>query len=182
MMKRVSAALCVMLLVAAGTAMGAETRWLNVHVTEHTDGTNVEVHLPLDLVLTVIRSVDVENFHAGMVDLEIDDVDVNWTEILRGLRDAPDGEFVKVDSPDANVLVRKEAGTIRIDVTETADEEGEEAARVKVTVPATMIDALIVDEDNRIDVAALLESFEQLPDGDLVTVEAEEAQVRVWIE
>jgi hypothetical protein len=177
-MKRISATLCALLLVAAGTAIGAETRWLNVHVTEHTDGTNVEVHLPLDLVLTVIRNVDVENFHAGMVDLEIDDVDVNWSEIMKGLRDAPDGEFVKVDAPDANVLIRKEAGTIRIDVTETSEDN----AKVKVTVPSTMIDALIVDEENRIDVAALLQSFEQLPDGDLVTVEAEDANVRVWIE
>ena len=177
-MKRISAALCALLLVAAGTAIGAETRWLNVHVTEHTDGTNVEVHLPLDLVLTVIRNVDVENFHAGMVDLEIDDVDVNWSEIMKGLRDAPDGEFVKVDAPDANVLVRKEAGTIRIDVTETSEDN----AKVRVTVPSTMIDALIVDEENRIDIAALLQSFEQLPDGDLVTVEAEDANVRVWIE
>jgi hypothetical protein len=177
-MKRISATLCALLLVAAGTAIGAETLWLNVHVTEHTDGTNVEVHLPLDLVLTVIRNVDVENFHAGMVDLEIDDVDVNWSEIMKGLRDAPDGEFVKVDAPDANVLIRKEAGTIRIDVTETSEDN----AKVKVTVPSTMIDALIVDEENRIDVAALLQSFEQLPDGDLVTVEAEDANVRVWIE
>jgi hypothetical protein len=31
-------------------------------------------------------------------------------------------------------------------------------------------------------VAALLSSFDQLPNGELVTVESDEANVRVWIE
>ena len=46
----------------------------------------------------------------------------------------------------------------------------------------SMIDALKFDEANQIDMAALLTSLDQLPDGDIVTVEADDATVRVWVE
>ena len=172
----------MVVLVAGGVATAQETRWLNVHVTEHGEGTNVEVHLPLNLVLKVLQSVDVDNFHAGKVDLELEDVEIDWPEILAAIKEAPDGDFVKVDSKEANVLVSKRSGTITINVRETEEESESPNAVVNVTVPASLIDALQVDEDNRIDVAALLQAFEKLPDGDLVTVDAEDARVRVWIE
>jgi hypothetical protein len=180
-MKRTATVLFALVLLVAGSAFAADgTRWLNVHVTELDEGTNVEVHLPLNLVLTVIKSVDVENFHSGKVDLEIEDADIDWPEIMRALKDAPDGEFVKVDADDANVLVSKSGGIITVNVTEMGDES--EDAVVKVTLPDTMFEALTIDENNQIDVATLLQSFEDLPDGDLVTVDARDAKVRVWIE
>ncbi len=180
-MKRMLMIVLAVALMVAGPAIATDTtRWLNVHVTALDDGTNVEVHLPLNLVLTVLHSVDVEHFHSGKVDLELHDADIDWPQLLDALKDAPDGDFVKVDAEDANVLVSKRGGTLTIDVTET-DEEGDHAV-VKVTLPDTIIDALSIDEDNRIDLAALLQSFDSLPDGDLVTVDADDAKVRVWIE
>ena len=44
------------LLAAPAAYAGDETRWVNVHVTENSSNTNVEVHLPLNLVLTVLRA------------------------------------------------------------------------------------------------------------------------------
>ena len=178
-MDRKITALAAAFILIAGFALAAEeTRWVNVNVSEHSDGTNVEVHLPLNLVLSVLKSVDVDNFHRGHVDLDIDDVDVDWREVLAAVRDAPDGKFVTVDSPDAQVTVRKEAGTLHIDVQEIDGEN----AKVKVTVPMEFMDALMINEESQIDVAALLSSFDRLPSGDLVTVESDDADVRVWIE
>jgi hypothetical protein len=180
-MKRTAIVLFALVLMVGTAALAAdETRWLNVHVTEHSEGTNVEVHLPLNLVLSVLQAVDVDNFHAGKVDLELGDAEIDWPEILSAIKDAPDGEFVKVDAQDANVLVSKKAGTIHVNVTEAGQET--EHAVVNVTVPASIIDALTVDENNQMDVVALLQSFGELPDGDLVTVDSDEANVRVWIE
>jgi hypothetical protein len=178
MNRRITAFAAAIILIAGFALAGDGTRWVNVHVTEPHDGTNVEVHLPLNLVLSVLKSVDVDNFHHGHVDLDIDDADIDWAGIFAAVKDAPDGKFVTVDSPDAQVVVRKEAGTLHIDVDET---EGDNA-KVKVTVPMEFMDALSVNEDNEIDVAALLESFDHFPNGDIVTVESDEANVRVWIE
>jgi hypothetical protein len=179
-MNRKITIIAAIFVVAAGLAIADDTgtRWVNVHVTEHTEGTNVEVHLPLNLVLSVLRSVDVDNFHNGQVDLDIHDTDIDWHEVLAAVKDAPDGQFVTVDSPDAQVNVRKEGGTLFIDVNEV---EGDNA-KVKVRVPMELMDALSINEQSQIDVAALLSSFEQFPNGDLVTVESDDANVRVWIE
>ncbi len=178
MNRKITIIAAAFILIAGFALAGEETRWINVHVTEHSEGTNVEVHLPLNLVLSVLKSVDVENFHRGQIDLDIDDVEIDWAEIFAAVKDAPDGKFVTVNSPDANVSVSKQSGTLLIDVNEI---DGE-SAKVKVTVPVEFMDALSINEESQIDVAALLESFDRLPNGDLVTVESDEANVRVWIE
>ena len=41
---------------------------------------------------------------------------------------------------------------------------------------------LLRREENTLDVAALLQSFDKLPNGELVKVTSNEANVRVWIE
>jgi len=176
--RKITALAAAFILIAGFALASEETRWVNVNVTEPGDGTNVEVHLPLNLVLSVLKSVDVDNFHKGHIDLDIDDADVDWAEIFAAVKDAPDGQFVTVNSPDANVSVSKQGGTLLIDVNEMDGDN----AKVKVTVPVEFMDALSISEDSQIDVAALLESFDRLPNGDLVTVESDDANVRVWIE
>ena len=167
------------LLAAPAAYAGDETRWVNVHVTENSSNTNVEVHLPLNLVLTVLRNVDVENFHGGHVDLELDDdMDINFPEIMAAVKDAPDGKFVTVTSDEADVSVHKQAGTLFI----TVDQKEDEMAKVEVTMPMELMDAFTFGDENTLDIAALLQSFDKLPDGELVKVTSTEANVRVWIE
>jgi len=180
MKTKVVTLIAVAALLAAPTAYaGDETRWVNVHVTENLSNTNVEVHLPLNLVLTVLRNVDVENFHGGHVDLELDDdMDINFPEIMAAVKDAPDGQFVTVTSDEADVSVHKQAGTLFV----TVNQKEDEMAQVEVTMPMEMMDALTFGEENTLDVAALLQSFDKLPNGELVKVTSNEANVRVWIE
>jgi len=167
------------LLAAPAAFASDETRWVNVHVTENSSNTNVEVHLPLSLILTVLRNVDVENFHGGHVDLELDhDMDINFPEIMAAVKDAPDGKFVTVTSDEADVSVHKQAGTLYV----TVDQKEDEMAKVEVTMPLELMDAFTFGEENTLDVAALLQSFDKLPDGELVKVTSNEANVRVWIE
>ena len=92
MKRKVVILVAIAALLAAPAAYAAdETRWVNVHVTENSSNTNVEVHLPLNLVLTVLRNVDVENFHGGHVDLELDeDLDIDFPEILKAVKTAGD--------------------------------------------------------------------------------------------
>ncbi len=180
MKRKVLALVALAALLAAPTAFaGDETRWINVHVTENSTNTNVEVHLPLNLVLTVLRNVDVENFHGGQVDLNLDeDMDINFPEIMKAIKDAPDGKFVTVTSDEADVNVHKQDGTLFI----TVNQKDDEMAKVEVTVPLELMDALSFGEENTLNVAALLESLDELPDGELVKVTSNEANVRVWIE
>jgi hypothetical protein len=169
----------VALLWASAAYAQEDSRWINVHVTENSSNTNVEVHLPLNLVLTVLRNVDVENFHGGQVDLELDeDIDIDFPEIMQAIKNAPDGKFVTVTSDEADVNVHKQAGTIYV----TVNQKEDEMAQVEVTMPMELMDALSFGEKNTLDVATLLQSFDRLPNGELVKVTSNEANVRVWIE
>jgi hypothetical protein len=169
----------VVLLVAPAVNAADDTRWVNVHVTENSSNTNVEVHLPLNLVLTVLRNVDVENFHGGHVDLDIDDdMEINFPEILAAVKDAPDGEFVTVTSDEADVNVHKQGGFFYV----TVNQKEDEMAKVEVTMPMELMDAVSFGEEHSLDVAALLQSLDALPDGELVKVTSTDANVRVWIE
>ena len=112
---------------------------------------------------------------AGRVDA---DADIDWPQLLAAIKDAPDGEFVKVTDAEANVLVSKRDGVLHVNVVENEEQN----ATVKVSLPMSVIDGLSIDDNNQIDVAALLTAFDQLPSGDLVTVQSDEANVRVWVE
>lgn len=178
-MKR--SALIIMIVLAAGvvtTHAADETRWLNITVEEAEDGANVKLHLPLDLVLSIIRSIDVDGFEAGKIDLDLEDAEIDWPQIIGAVKDAPDGEFVRVDSDDGNVKISKSNGYVHIH----AAESGGDNALAKITMPLTLLDAFTVDEENRVDVAEILASLENLPSGDLIRVESDDANVRIWIE
>jgi hypothetical protein len=85
---------------------------------------------------------------------------------------------VTVTSDEADVNVHKQAGTIYV----TVNQKEDEMAQVEVTMPMELMDALNFGEKNTLDVAALLQSFDKLPNGELVKVTSNDANVRVWIE
>lgn len=171
----VLAALFMAVCLVAGATDG---KWINVHVTENDSNTNVKVHLPLNLVLSVLGAVDVEGFEGGKVDLHTEDVDIEWLEVLSSIKDAVDGEYLIVESDEADVNVTKEANTIMV----TVDQKIDEQAQVEIVLPSQIINAIHIDDQDRIDVAALLKGFDDLPAGDLVRVTSADANVRVWVE
>lgn len=178
-MKRLKSMMVIVLVLAGSTLWAAEpTRWINVNVTEPESETNVEVHLPLNLVITILEGVKVENFHYGKVELEIDDSEIDWLAIFAAIKDSPDGDFVTAKTEDADVKITKKNGTMYVKVLE----KGGDHAEVDLNVPMDLVHALSVDDENRIDVVALLSSIETLPDGDLVRVSSDEANVRIWVE
>jgi len=165
--------------LSLATLVSANTdRWLNVHVTETGSNANIKVHLPLNLVLGVLGGIDVDGFEGGKINIHTDDVDVDWVAVLTSLQGSPEGEYITVDSDEADVVVTRTTAGFQVSVDQKTDEQ----ARVRVNIPESLIDAFQVDENNDLDVKAMLEAFDKLPTGDLITVDSVEANVRVWIE
>lgn len=177
-MFRRSLVLATFLMAVCLVAGASDGKWINVHVTETESNTNVKVHLPLNLVLSVIGAVDVDGFEGGKVHLHTEDVDIDWLEVINSVKDAADGEYLVVESDEADVNVTKQANTILVKVNQKTDE----MAQVEVVLPVQIINAIHVDEEDRIDIAALLKGFDDLPMGDLVRVTSADANVRVWVE
>ncbi len=177
-MHRKTLVLATLFMAVCLVAGATDGKWINVHVTENESNTNVKVHLPLNLVLSVIGAVDVEGFEGGKVRLHTEDIDIEWLELLSSIKDSADGEYLVVESDEADVNVTKKANTILVTVNQKTDEQ----AQVEVVLPAQIINAIQIDEEDRIDIAALLKGFDDLPAGDLVRVTSADANVRVWVE
>lgn len=166
-------------MLVAAAAFGAEpTRWLNVHVNAVEDKTEVELHLPFALVATALESVHGHGLEGGKVCLGTHDVDVDWQAILAEVRRSPDGLAVKVKETDGSVVVTKQAGMVLV----TVDEVDGEQAHVEVRLPEQLLDAFVVDEQDRLDLKALVGALERFGAGELVRVTAPDAHVRIWVE
>lgn len=177
MMKR-SLTFAAALMLAASVAWADEqVRWLNVHVSDHSDATEVKLHLPFSMVLTLIDAVQTDELRNGKVHIDIDEADVDWVAIVEELKRSPEGEFITVEDREAHVVVSKKAGLVSIDV----EERGPGGEKVKIRLQEPLLAAFSIDVDNRLDLKALLASLESVG-GELLTVESDDANVRVWVE
>jgi hypothetical protein len=166
-------------ILVAAAAFGAEpTRWLNVHVNAVEDQTEVELHLPFALVATALESVHGHGLEGGKVCLGDHHVDVDWPAILAEVRRAPEGQYVKVRETDGAVVVTKQGGIVLV----TVDEMDGDEAHVEVRLPEQLLDAIVVDEHDRLDLKALVGALERFGAGELVRVTAPDANVRIWVE
>jgi len=166
------------MLVAAAAFAAEPTRWLNVQVNAVEDQTEVELHLPFALVATALESVHGHGLEGGKVSLGHCNVDIDWPAILAEVRRSPDGLAVKVKETDGSVVVTKQGGIVLV----TADEVDGELAHVEVRLPEQLLDAFVVDENDRLDLKALVGALERFGTGELVRVTAPDANVRIWVE
>jgi hypothetical protein len=167
----------ILLLLVSSLAV-AQDRWLHVRVQEHgnSDAT-VNVNIPLSLIEALLPTIETDEFDGGVILL--DDVDfegVDLREALVALRDAPDAEFVTIQSRDETVRVAKEDGFLLVN----ADED--RGDRVRVRMPLSVVDAMLSPSGDRIDLIAGLRALSEFDGGDLVTVESDDETVRVWID
>jgi len=173
-MKRLSVLFGLVFLSVAGAAHAAD-RWVHVRVegSRHLDE-QVRLDLPLSLVGAFLRGNDHDwgDWHLGSHSA-FSDVDLR--EVLAALRDAPDGEFIRIRDHDDSVRVAKDAGFFVADVDER------DGDRVRIRLPLSVLDALLDDGNDRLDLPAALEAVADY-EGDLVTVDSDDQRVRIWID
>jgi len=167
--------LLLALALTAGSASAAD-RWLHVHVQGHdADAEEVHVNLPLSMIEAVLPTLEQHAFEAGQFRIgdELDGIDLR--ELLAAVRDAPDAEFVTVRSASETARVAKEAGFLVVHVDEKSGD------RVRVRIPLEVVDALLGPDGQTIDLSAGLRRLAEF-DGDLVSVESNDENVRIWID
>ena len=197
-----TALLLAVLLRAAPAAQAAQTaakteaapgaeRWLHVAVTcKNPDGERVRVNVPISLARAVLASVQKGQLNHGVIHIENAHMnDIDMRAILKAVKSAQDGEFVTVEGKDTNVQVRKEAGMLLIHVVDKSGKhvhmgplksEGQE--NVDVRVPIEVADALFSGSPDELNVSAALDLLSHHDHLELVSVQDEENNVRVWID
>lgn len=185
-MKKLTTVLVTMLMMSAGAAAlqaqeaaDAETSgsWIHVRVDE-ADGAKVNINLPMSLVDVALEIGQKQGFDED--DLRLDpEGDVTLEELRRmwsELKDAGDAELVEVQDGDEHVRVYKRGDRVHVDV----DEEGEE--KVRVEMPAAIVDALLSGEKDRLDLPAAARELARIGSQEVVRIDDEGTTIRIWID
>lgn len=178
-------ALCVLFLSLSALAYAAAAaptdRYLHVKVDDATDGSTVNVNIPLGLAEKVLPAIHHGQLHEGRVPISKADMNgVDIQAILNAIRTAPDNEFVTVKEKDQDVHVLKSNGNIVIHVQDNSEKEGQ---KVDVTVPLAVADALFSTiQDNELNISAALAALDKAGQVLTITVEDANQHVRVWVD
>ena len=95
-------------------------------------------------------------------------------EVVEALAAAPDGEFVRVEERDEQVVITKEGRTLKVRVTGKNES-------VSVNVPLHLALAALPGSDGRIRTTALAAALSGVRFTDLVDVKDGKDHVRVWV-
>ena len=156
-------------------------RWLHVRVvSSNAKGETVRVNVPLELAEKVLPAIDHDRLHNGKVRVGCMDCDgVDVRTIFEAVRSSKDGEFVTVQSNDADISVMKKEGMLYVHVHE---KNKPKHSQVEVKVPMKVVEALLSGSKDELDIAAGLHALAAQGDVELVSVKDDENTIRVWLD
>ncbi len=152
-------------------------RWFNVEVNEARHDTEVRLHLPMSLVIGVLDEVDTDELRHGKVHVACHSGDVDWRALLSKLRTAPEQQSFALKDHDTDIEVTRAGAMVKMRINPRAS-GGEEAS---VDVAANLLDALEVSDTGDLDVRALVARL-GASTGEVLKVESQDANVRIWVE
>ena len=162
------------------SSSAASDKWLHVRVENNGPrGERVNVNLPLDLIERMLPLISVDDLRGGKLELDDELGGIDLRELAVALRDAPDADFVTVQSDDQNVRVSKEGDYLLIRVEERGRNSSE---KVRVRLPLAVVDALVGGNPHELDLVAALHALSEYADETLVDIESDDGSVRVWID
>jgi hypothetical protein len=96
-------------------------------------------------------------------------------DLLEALIAAPDGELVRVEEPDEQVVIRKEGDKLIVRV------HGKKGEDVSVNVPLTLAMSALPDAQGRVNSLAMAGSLSTVRFTDLVEVQDGDTHVKIWV-
>ncbi len=171
--------LAFVLLLCLSSMPLAAAGWLHVRV-ETDEQEQIRVNIPLSLVTTVLPIIERQaprEFSRHGIRIENQEISVaELRQIWAELKSTGNYELATIISPDANVVVKLEDDYLKVDTDASSRE------RVQVRVPVRVVDALLAGTGEELNLTAALEALQAEPEQEFVSVDAEDAKVRVWID
>ena len=149
-------------------------------ISTNSKGETVRVNVPLDMAEKVLPAIDHDRLHNGKVRIGCMDCDgVDVRTLFEAVRTAKDGEYVTVQSNDADISVMKKDGQMLVHV---HDKNRSKDSRIEVKVPMKVVEALLSGSKDELDIVAGLHALAGQGDVELVSVKDDENTIRVWLD
>ena len=178
-MRKAWLGVAVLLFTASAAMAAAPERWIHVKVESSHNGGSVRVNVPLSFAEKILPTIDHGNLHHGRVTFGGHDMDkAQVRAILEAVNSSPEGEFVTMQSHDADVRVAKSKGSLLVNVRDRKKSDG----RVEIQIPMRVIEALLSSGTDELDLVAAIHALGQSGDAMTITVHDETDHVRVWID
>lgn len=179
------------LVAARRTFAATPEKYLHIRVNDSESKETVNVNLPLSMAEKILPTIHQGNLKDGRVTIghaDMDNVDIR--AILEAVRNAPDNDFVTVKSETENVRVAKSKGNLIIHVNEAPkpktgksdDKEASKGEKVEITIPMSVVNALVPNDKKEIDVVAAIHALADAGESLLVTVHNATNDVRIWVD
>jgi hypothetical protein len=167
---------------------GSSEKYIHIRVNQVDDDEKVSVNLPLSMAAKILPAIHHGELHDGKVRIghgDLDSADVQ--AILSAVASAPDGEFVTVHEKDQEVRVAKSKGNLIVRVldthkAETPEKNSRGPEKVEITVPMTVVTALVKADQKELNIGAALQALGESGDALLVTVHDATNDVRIWVD
>ena len=180
-MKKALNLLALALLVASlSSPLVAQKKdsWFHVEVKENkTEPKYVKVNLPLSMVDVALNVIQDKKLNKGKFKLPTDDVSIaDMRKIWSELKKTGNAEFVTVQQKNETVRVAKDGNYVVVKITENKKQ------KVDLRVPVSVVDALLAGSGDELDIKGALLAMQKQNAGEILTVNDNETQVRVWID
>jgi hypothetical protein len=181
MKKMLSQLASLILLLAWASPLPAQSKdpWFHLEVRENRDEPElVKVNLPvsmLDVALRIAKDKKIckDRIKLDSHEISIDEMRQIWSE----LKKAGNAEFVTVEKKNETIRISREGKFVLVKVFEN------KSSKVDMRVPVPVVDALLAGSGNELDLKAALVAMQQQKSvGDVLTVNDNKTQVRIWID
>ncbi len=170
--------------ITASTAPAARSQdslWLHIRVDSKKEKAEVvRINLPFHLIETVLPAIHTDRDDGGRIHVvnghELNEADLRAT--LQAIKDSPDGDYVTVDSPVKKVRVTKKDDHVFIHIHHDTDPPED----IDVRIPAKVAAALLSADTDHLDLLAAIHELGKEGKSDLVSVDATDATVKIWVD
>lgn len=180
MKKTLSLLSSVLLLAVLANPAAAQKKdpWFHLEVRENkAEPELVKVNLPVSMLDVALKIVKDKNLNHGRLKLDSHDISVaEMRQLWNELKKAGNAEFVTVEKKNETVKVAREGNFVLVKVFEN------KVPKVDLRVPVPVVDALLSGPGDELDLKAALVAMQQKSVGDILTVNDNKTQVRVWID
>ncbi len=160
-----------LMMMSLWAAAGETNHVIRLSVTsDDADGTQVNMTVPLSLLYSfedVIRE--------ALTEIKIEEHGIDLREIWNAVKDAGPTDFVEILEGETTVKI----STSQTHIVVATDGDGDES--VNAMIPFELCDALFTDSED-FDFENLMTVLEGMSGTDIVNVESDDENVRIWIE